>query len=227
MCFSVEADVFVGVALLPVGALALREVRHLRELPFAVLPLLLALHQLIEAVVWAGTEGDVSPDTQRLAALAYLLVAMPVLPTLVPLAVLLLEPRGARLRVAPFVALGVVVSAYFAYAVLKGPVGVTVHEHALAYRTGLEHGGFWAVLYIGAVIGPSVLSGYPSIVAFGWLNLVGLTVVALGHQEAFASLWCVWAALMSVLIVVHLVLRRRLPDAERRQARQLSGSTSS
>ncbi len=215
MCFSVEADLVAGIALLPVGVMTLREVRHVREVPFAVLPLLFAAHQLVEALVWAGVEGDVSSGVQQAAVLAYLLFALPVLPTLVPLAVLLLEPRGARLRVAPFVALGVVVSAVLAAAVLQGPVGVHVHPQALVYSTGLEHDGVWTVLYIVAVIGPSVLSGYPSVVAFGLLNLVGLTVVAIVYTEAFASLWCVYAALTSVLIWLHMVRRRHLPDAHR------------
>lgn len=215
MCFSVEADLVVGVALLPVGALALREVRHVREVPFAALPGLFAVHQLLEALVWAGVDGDVSPRVQSAAALAYLLIALPVLPALFPLAVLLLEPRGARLRVAPFVALGAVVSAYLTVVVLDGDVGVHALQHALVYTTGLEHDTWWTALYIVAVIGPSLFSGYPSLVAFGLLNLVGLTVVALLYAEAFASMWCVWAALTSTLILAHMVLRRRLPDRHR------------
>ncbi len=80
---------------------------------------------------------------------------------------------------------------------------------------GLENGIFWAVLYIVAVVGPSLLSGYPSIVAFGVLNLVGLTLVALAYREAFASIWCIFAALTSVLILLHMYRRRRLPDPHR------------
>ncbi len=215
MCFSVQADLVAGAAILPIGVLALREVKHRRELPFATLPLLFAVHQLVESLVWAGTDGEVSARVESAAALAYVLFALPVLPLLTPVAVLLLEPRGARLRVAPFVVLGALVSAYFTYAVLDGPVGVEVHPHALAYQVGLSHGAVWAVLYVVAVIGPAVLSGYPSIVAFGVLNLVGLTVVGLLYTQAFASLWCVYAALSSVLILVHMVLRRRLPDPHR------------
>lgn len=126
MCFSLEADLVAGAALLPVAVavVSLREVRRVREVPFAALPLLFALHQLVEAVIWAGVEGHVSAGVQQAAALAYLIVAFPVLPVLVPLAVLLLEPRGARLRVAPLVVLGAVVATYFALAVLDGPVRV-------------------------------------------------------------------------------------------------------
>lgn len=215
MCFSAEADLVVGVALLPVAALALREVRHVREVPFAALPLLFALHQLVESLVWAGVDGDVCPAVRDGASLAYVLFALPVLPTLMPVAVLMLEPRGARLRVAPFAAVGVAVTAYLGQAVLDGPITIDVHPHALQYGVGLSNGVLWSVLYVVAVIGPSVLSGYPSIIGFGVLNLVGLTAVALLYVESFASLWCVYAACSSVLVLVHMRLRRRLPDPHR------------
>jgi hypothetical protein len=217
MCFSVQADLVAGIALLPVAALSLAEVRKARELPFAALPLLFAAHQLIEALVWAGVDGEVSTQVQDTAALVYVFIALPLLPLLMPLAVLLLEPRGARARVAPFVGIGAVVAGYLGYAVITRPIDVVVHPHALEYATGVAHGDAWALLYFVAVIGPSVLSGYPSIVAFGVLNLAGLVTVALLYQEAFASLWCVYAALMSGLILLHMYRRRHLTDPHRLQ----------
>ncbi|QCX27801.1 DUF6629 family protein [Nocardioides jishulii] len=215
MCFSIGADLTTGVALLPVAVVSLREVRTLRELPFASLPLFFALHQLTEALVWREASDYVSAAVQQAAALAYVLFAFPILPILVPLAVLLLEPRARRLRVAPFVVLGAVVAGYLGWAVLRGPIEIRQEPHALVYDVGLTYGVMWAVLYVVAVIGPAVMSGYPSIVAFGLLNLVGLSVVAIVYVQAFASLWCVYAALSSALVVVHMVLRRRLTDLHR------------
>lgn len=228
MCFSVQADLVAGGLLLPVGVLSLREVRCAREIPFAALPLLFAAHQLVEALVWADADGPNGPDGMvsaavgRVAALVYVLFALPVLPTLVPLAVLLLEPRGARARVAPFVGLGLVVSGYLGHAVLDGPLTVRIHDHAIAYGVGVGNDVVWTGLYVVAVIGPSVLSGYPSIVAFGALNLVGLVVVAVLLTGVFASVWCVYAALVSVLVLVHMVRRRRLPDPHRLRGESLA-----
>lgn len=221
MCFSVESDLAVGVALLPVGVLALREVRQVRELPFASLPLIFAGHQLIEALVWAGADGIVSPAVQDAATMAYLVIAMPILSLLVPLAILLLEPREARRRVAGFVVLGAVVSAYFAGVLLTLPVRVTVHEYALEYHTGVTNGWLWIPLYVLAVVGPSILSGYRSVVAFGVVNLVGLAVVAVLYKEVLVSVWCVQAAVASLLVLVHLIRRRRIPDAARLDGRTL------
>jgi hypothetical protein len=216
MCFSVEADVAAGVVLLPMAAVSLREVCHVRELPFASLPLLFALHQLTESVVWARSDGDDVPGwASHAAVLAYVGFALVVLPTLFPLAILMLEPRVARLRVAPFVVLGLVVSIVFAVEVFPSPVTVVVHPHALEYATGLSHGDILSVGYVVAVIGPALLSGYRSIVAFGVLNLVGLVVVAWVYLDAFASLWCVYAALTSALVVLHMFRRRHLPESDR------------
>ena len=218
MCFSLEADLVVGAALLPVAAVSLREVKCRRELPFASLPLLFALHSLVEVLVWAGTEGVVSRAVEHAAAVAYLIVAFPVLPILVPLAVLLLEPRGSRRRIAVFVAIGAVVAADFAWTVASRPIEVVVRPHALTYVASIDQPLLWTSLYIVAVIGPSLLSGYTSIVLFGVANLIGLSLVALVFAGAFASLWCVWAAVSSLFVAAHMVRRRRLPDSERLHA---------
>lgn len=84
MCFSPQADLVVGVALVPVAVASLREVRCRREVPFAVLPALFAAHQLVEAVVWLGVHGRVGASLQTVAAHVYLAYALPVLPVLVP-----------------------------------------------------------------------------------------------------------------------------------------------
>ncbi|MGD9959262.1 DUF6629 family protein [Nocardioides sp.] len=226
MCFSVQADVIAGAVLLPMAVVSLREVRQVRELPFASLPLLFALHQLTEALVWAHFEDQsVSSALGQAAAWLYVGFAMVVLPTLFPLSVLLLEPQGARRRVAPFVILGAALSVVFAVEIFTSPLSVVVHPHALEYDTGLTHGTLLSIGYVVAVIGPALLSGYRSIVAFGLVNLVGLLVVAFIYLDAFASLWCVYAALTSALVVVHMVRRRRLPDSDRLhgQPRLLAG----
>jgi hypothetical protein len=215
MCFSPVADLAVGAALLPVAAAALREVKHWREVPFASLPTVFALHQFLEAAIWSTDHGFLPPGAVHLAVLAYLVIALPLLPTLVPIAVLLLEPWGARLRVAPFVVIGAIVSGYLARVVLTQPVGVLAHPHALEYRTEVQNPHVWAVFYVIAVIAPALLSGYPSIVVFGMANLVGLAVVAVVYFQAFASLWCLYAAMTSVLVLVHMIRRRRLPDPHR------------
>lgn len=216
MCFSMTADLVAGTALVPVAAASLAQVRHRRELMFALMPALFSAHQLLEVAVWAGLEGDaarVSPGVAEAAMRAYLFIAWPLLPTYMPLAVLLIDERR-RAVIRPFLALGLIVSAYLGFVVLANPVQVIRHDHGLEYLTVVSHPLLWAVLYIVAVIAPLLISSYRSIVAFGVLNLVALILVAVFYMKSFASLWCFFAAGGSVLILVHMIRRRSTTDTE-------------
>jgi hypothetical protein len=52
MCFSATASFSAGTVLLGLGALTLKLVRHPRELMFAAIPLLFAIQQWTEGVIW-------------------------------------------------------------------------------------------------------------------------------------------------------------------------------
>ena len=57
MCFSATAN-FVGSSVLgAAGVVTLTKVKHRRELLFAALPMLFAIHQFIEGFVWLGLDG--------------------------------------------------------------------------------------------------------------------------------------------------------------------------
>ena len=215
MCFSVTADLAVGAALVPVAVMSLREVRQWREVPLAVLPAVFAAHQLIEALVWAQQAGQVSAAVGHVAALAYVFIAFALLPFLLPIGVVLLQPPGAVRRTVPFVVIGVIVAAYLGFAVLVRPMPVVVHPHALEYATGVPYPWVWAVSYVVAIVGSLLTSSHRMVVAFGVLNLVGLTVVAVAYFDGFTSLWCAYAAAASVTVWLYMRSRRRVPAPER------------
>ena len=52
MCFSATASLSAGTLLLGIGTLTLKSARHPRELPFAAIPILVAIQQLTEGVIW-------------------------------------------------------------------------------------------------------------------------------------------------------------------------------
>lgn len=206
MCFSVEADLISGAVLAPLGILSLAQVRTPREVLLASLPLLLAMHQLVESLVWAGFDGDVSATIAHRAALAYAIFALPVMPTLVPLAVLLVVDGPHRRRVLPFLGLGIAVSFVMARVLVDPGLTVSQHPYAIGYYVGFDGDDwFWTSLYIVAVMGACLVSGQRLIQAFGVVNLVGLTAVGIAYADAFASLWCVYAAFSSVLILAHML----------------------
>ena len=73
MCFSATAN-FVGSGVLgAVGVVTLTRVKHQRELVFASLPLLFAIHQFIEGFVWLGLDGTFSPAVTHNMGAAFML----------------------------------------------------------------------------------------------------------------------------------------------------------
>lgn len=211
MCFSPEVDLVAGAVVGAVAVDALRHVRRPAQLPLALLPAAFASHQLIEALVWWALQGDVSAGIGDAAAWWYLLIAYGVLPVLVPAAILAPEPSPRRRRLlAALVAVGAGVAAWLMYAVGPGPVRTRIDGHHIAYFVGVDHDAIVVSLYVLATCGAMLLSSHRAIRAYGLINLPVIGLLAWLDQNAVVSLWCVWAAVSSVLIAVHL--RRAAPS---------------
>lgn len=192
-----------------VAAIGVDVLRHLRHRPdhrtLAALPLVLGAHQIIEAFVWWGQQHVVPHAVGTVALWLYLLIAFVVLPVLVPFAVLALEPAGRRRwTMVPLVVIGVTVAGVLLAAMVRGPISVTMHPYHLAYSIQLSHGLLIISLYVVAVCGALLLSGYRDVVVFGAVNLVAVIVIAKLTVDGFASVWCGWAAVTSGAIALHM-----------------------
>jgi len=206
VCFSPQGDLAAGVVVAAIGVDACRHLKGRSEyLAVAVLPVALGLHQIDESLVWWGLRGVVPAGLGVAAMWVYLVFALVVLPVLAPLIVLGIERTPARrARIVPFVALGAVVSAVLCETMLAGRPSARLGAYHIAYSIGLQHGLVVIGLYIVATCGPLLLSGYRSVVWFGVANLVAVAVLARLCADGFTSLWCLYAALVSAAIALHL-----------------------
>jgi hypothetical protein len=210
MCFSAEADLVTGVAVGVVGVDCLRHVEHRRELPLASLPLLFAAHQLIETFVWWGLEGHVAWSVAEAAIWGYLVIAF-VLPVVVPLCVLAVEPDARRREVMTLcTGLGAAVTVVLLVGMAQGPVDAHNAGHRLAYDIGGSPEMALTVLYVIATCGALLASSSRPIQLFGVANLVAVTALAVLTTGNIASLWCAWAAISSVAIALHLRSQHRV-----------------
>jgi len=204
LCFSAEADLLAAVAVGCIGIDAVRHVDRREELPLACLPLVLGAHQLVEAFVWWGLEDRVPYGVGRAAIWIYLVIAFGVIPVMVPAAVAALEPEPNRRRMAAFTALGGAVAMVLLFAVLRGPVVAQIQGHHIAYSVDLRHGGLIVALYVVATCGPMLMSRHRHVRVFGAVNLVAAATLTWVASSAFISLWCLWAAVTSGAIALHL-----------------------
>lgn len=204
MCFSATANFVGSTALGAVGVVTLTKVKHRRELLFASLPLLFAIHQFIEGFVWLGLDGILSPAVAHNMGAAFMLYAQGLLPLLLPLSVLLFEPDGkGRRRMLPFLAIGVATTLYILWALTAFPTEVYIRGNSIVYINQATDNTAVAVLYVIATCGSLFFSKVRAMVLFGWANLVILLVVMAFKRYAFTSLWCAYAAIASVIILAY------------------------
>lgn len=201
MCFSATAN-FAGSAVLSViGVATLREVKHRREILFAALPLLFAVHQFTEGFVWLGLDGHMSPTVAHDAGAAFMLYAQGLLPLLLPLGVLLFEPTAHRRRyMLPFAIIGGALTLYVLWALAAFPTQIYMKDHSIVYFNNATNDGVVALLYILVTCGALLFSRVRPMIWFGIANAVILIITLLVRRYAFTSIWCAYAAMASVLL---------------------------
>ena len=204
MCFSATAS-FVGSGVLgAVGAVTLTQVKHRRELLFASLPTLFAVHQFIEGFVWLGLHGTFSPVVTHDMGAAFMLYAQGLLPFLIPLSVLLFESDvKSRRRMLPFLVIGGLTTLYMLWALTAYSLRVFIENDSIVYLNPATNHTAVAVLYIIATCGSLFFSKVKDMIFFGTANFVILLLVMAVKRYAFTSVWCAYAAVASVIILAY------------------------
>src|ERR1700728_355968 len=204
MCFSATAN-FVGSGVLgAVGVVTLTRVKHRREILFASLPVLFAIHQFTEGFVWLGLDGILSPAVAHDMGAAFMLYAQGLLPFLLPLSVFLFEPNApSRWRMVPFLVVRGATTAYILWALTAFPLQLYVRGNSIVYINQATNNTAVAVLYVIATCGSLFFSQVRAMIIFGAVNLTIVLVVMEIKRYAFTSLWCAYAAIASLIILVY------------------------
>jgi hypothetical protein len=204
MCFSAAANFVGSSALGVIGAVTLTKVKHRRELLFAALPMLFAVHQFIEGFVWLGLDGILSPAVAHDMGAAFMLYAQGLLPFLLPLSVLLFEPdTKSRKRMRPFLAIGIATALYILWALTAYPLQVYVKGNSIVYINQATNNTAVAIFYVIATCGSLFFSKIKPMIIFGAANLAILLIVMEVKRYAFTSLWCAYAAIASLIILAY------------------------
>ena len=208
MCFSATASFSAGAFLLGLGALTLKSTRRPRELPFAAIPLLFAIQQLSEGVIWLTFRYE-APLLNTVMTHVYSFFSHVLWPAYIPLAVLLIEPPGRRRRVLlAFVVGGLAVGVYLLYVlaifgVVSRPTGQHIEYVSLHFFAAMV-----MTLYLLATTVSPLLSTHRMVKVFGVLALLAFGGAYYFYTIWFISVWCFFAALLSAVVCLHFVGRR-------------------
>jgi len=203
MCFSAAASFSTGAVLLGLGTLTVKSVSRPRDLPFAAIPLLFAIQQLSEGVIWLTFRYE-APQINVLMTYVYSFFSHVLWPVYVPVAVLLMEPSGRRRRVLlAFVAAGVAVGAYLLYILVAFPVVSRPIGQHIEYVSPHFFAAATMTLYLMSTTISPVLSTHRTVRVFGVLALLSFAAAYYFYSTWFISVWCFFAALMSAVVYLH------------------------
>lgn len=213
MCFSATASFSAGTVLLGIGALTLKSASRPRELMFAAIPLLFAIQQLTEGVIWLTFHDD-APLLNTVMTQVYALFSHVLWPAWIPLAVLLMEAPGKRHRaLQTFVGAGAAVGAFLLYVAVAFPsVSRPTGQH-IEYLSPHFFAAEVMTLYLLATTVSPLLSTHRVVKVFGALALLSFGAAYYFYTTWFISVWCFFAALLSALVYVHFAVRGRHPLA--------------
>ena len=212
MCFSATASFSAAAVLLGIGALTLRSAlvpRQRRALPFAAIPMLFAVQQFVEGVIWL----TFTEEATRLNAVmthVYSFFSHVLWPVYVPMAVLLIEPSAWRRRaLTAFVAAGAAVGAYLLYVLAAFPVISKPTGQHIEYDSPHFFAAVTMTLYLLSTALSPLLSTHRMVVVFGVLALLSFGAAYAFYATWFISVWCFFAALLSSVVYLHFRLRER------------------
>ena len=217
MCFSATASFTAGAGLLIVGAVAARRARQPAELPFALIPALFGVQQLIEGAIWL-TLPDNAPLLNIVLTVAYSLFSHVLWPVYVPVAILLLEPMRWRRRVLIAIALaGAAVGLFLLYFIVRLPIVSQVQGRHIIYVSPHFYIVAVMILYVAGTCISMLFSSHRKVRLFGVASFAAFVVAYVFYNVWLVSVWCFFAAALSVIVLLYFPRRPAKPSRDRYQ----------
>ncbi|ULO24206.1 DUF6629 family protein [Methylocystis sp. SB2] len=173
-----------------------------RMVLFAAFPLVFSAHQFVEAAVWLTRNDPAAGQPYRYV---YTLIAFTMWPVLTPMAAAYAESDPERNRLWwTMGGVGIVLAAYLV-AKLAGADGIdlSVYRHSLAYDPLFERPPLVTdFLYLVLTVSPLIFSQRRAINVFGVAVLATFFLALAANRPAWYSVWCLAAALFSLIIAL-------------------------
>jgi hypothetical protein len=204
MCFSAGASFVSGAVLSSVGIVALKEVKKPSQVAFASIPLLFGIQQITEGAVWLALTDPAYAHVQHAGTTLFLIMAKVFWPAMIPLSVLLMEEDGKKKRMLSILlAMGLSVTLYYSYCLVFLNVMPQIAGHHIQYISDYPESLAVPVfiVYFIAAVTPLFISSIKRTRLLGVLMFISSLVTAIFFFHYLTSVWCFFAAIMSVVVV--------------------------
>lgn len=230
MCFSATASFGASAILGTVGVIAITKAKTKPQKLFATIPLIFAVQQFTEGLLWLSLKDPQIAAWQSLLTYIYLVFAMAVWPLWVPLTIRLLEKDARSKRImnvlvsiGAFVAVCVILVLSLYPVQVMTPVclscpfsateSLSQHLHYSFTFPPIPKGliGSFTVLYILATIITPFVSGIKKMKWLGFVFLATYLFAVTMYNGFVISVWCFFAAILSFVVLwIIMSLRKQL-----------------
>lgn len=180
-------------------------------LPFASIPLLFGIQQIIEGIVWISFDASF---IHSIATYLFVLFAYVLWPTFVPISIWLIEKNPIRKKILWGISLvGIVVSIYlFTFSVIS-PVTCSIVQDSIFYQVDVPYPLLSFLLYFFATCAGSMVSSFLRIQIFGTFVILSFFFAHWLYPVTLFSVWCFFSAVLSIIIYIHLKDSRTLIES--------------
>lgn len=209
MCFSATASFSAGLGLTICGIAALMRAKQDRLKMIAVVPLIFGLQQIAEGFVWLSFINPDLASIRTIASYIFVSCAGIVWPLWMPLAIARFEGSTHLKRYLPSLIAGGLFALSFIALMCLYPLTVTADCNVIYYfdftqaqylSWGVYYNAITSLLYVIATIVPFFITRNRSLWFIGVLISIAYAAAWIVYTKAFASVWCFFAALISILV---------------------------
>ena len=213
MCFSAEASFTASIALAAISFASYQRITKSKQLPLLGLPIGFALQQFLEGLVWLSFKYSFNPILSQLVTYGFLFFAFIFWPTYIPLVLTKLERKiKSRKFLTGLTVLGSIVSASFLVILIAGGATAEMANCYVLYRLGVIF-SYAQLLVIGLIyllvtVGAMLSSSLRGMRVLGIATLSSFIIAQYFYYLTAVSVWCFFAALLSLLIYWIIGLNR-------------------
>lgn len=213
MCFSAEASFSASIVLGVVGIIAVKKTQLRSQLAFACIPFLFAFQQFTEGVLWLSLSNEKFAFLEPISTYLFLIFAQILWPIWIPFSIMLIENVKKRKTIlfVTFI-IGLLLSIYLTYCFIFYDIRAEISEHHIKYNLSFPHINkyIWITgcFYMISTVASTFISCNKGMKLLGSAILLSSILTYLFATNYFISIWCFFAAIISLLVLRVIILSR-------------------
>jgi hypothetical protein len=171
---------------------------------FAIIPLLFAIQQFAEGCLWLTLQGSDYEIVKTICTYVFLITAQVIWPVMIPLSVLLMEEDSKRRKILRILLVaGMALASFYSFYLLSSKATSEILNCHIMYiiitPKTVELPIF--LFYLAITVAPLFISSVKRMYLMGILIILSLAVAVFFYKVLLTSVWCFFAALISMIIL--------------------------